>query len=107
MSTAVLWVTLVAIGLITFVWRVSFIALWQRLSIPDVVERALAYVPAAVLAAIVAPELLAPNNAIELSLGNERLLAGVAAGIVAWRTQNMFWTIGVGMVALWILQALV
>lgn len=107
MSTPMLWVTLVAIGLITFVWRVSFIALWQRLSIPDVVERALAYVPAAVLAAIVAPELLAPNNAIELSLGNERLLAGVAAGIVAWRTQNMFWTIGVGMVALWILQALV
>ena len=106
MSTPMLWATLVVIGLITFAWRLSFIALWKRLAIPELVERALAYVPAAVLAAIVAPELLAPDSAINLSLGNERLLAGVAAGLVAWRTQNMFATIGVGMVALWILQAL-
>ena len=105
MTTPALWITLVAIGLITFAWRVSFIALWQRLSIPDFVERALRYVPA-VLAAIVAPELIAPNDVIELSLGNERLLAGLAAGIAAWRTQNMFATIGVGMATLWVLQGL-
>jgi branched-subunit amino acid transport protein len=34
-------------------------------------------------------------------LGNARLVAIV----VAWRTQNMIWTVGVGMVALWVLQA--
>jgi len=105
-TTPALWATLAAIGAITFLWRFSFVALWQRLRIPEVAERALAYVPAAVLAAIVAPELLAPENAIQLSLDNERLLAGLAAGMVAWRTQNMVATIGVGMVALWILQAL-
>ena len=107
MSTPILWITLVAIGLITFAWRVSFVALWKRLSIPDVVERALRFVPAAVLAAIVAPELIAPNDAIEISFGNARLLAGIAAGLVAWRTQNMFATIGVGMAALWALEALI
>lgn len=107
MSTPVLWATLVVIGLITFALRLSFAALWQRLTIPDLVERALRYVPAAVLAAIVAPELIAPDSAINLSLGNERLLAGVAAGVVAWRTQNMVATTGVGMVALWILQAII
>ncbi len=107
MTTPVLWATLAAIGLVTFAWRLSFVALWQRLAIPEVVERALRYVPAAVLAAIVTPELVAPENSLALSLGNERLLAGIVAGVVAWRTQNMVATIGVGMVALWILQVLV
>lgn len=107
MTTPALWATLAAIGLVTFAWRFSFVALWRRLAIPEIVERALTYVPAAVLAAIVTPELVAPETGIALSLGNERLLAGIAAGVVAWRTQNMFATIGVGMIALWILQALV
>ncbi|MFB6285827.1 MAG: AzlD domain-containing protein [Candidatus Bipolaricaulia bacterium] len=107
MTTPALWATLAAIGLVTFAWRFSFVALWQRLAIPEIVERALVYVPAAVLAAIVAPELIAPDGGIALSLGNERLLAGITAGLVAWRTQNMVATIGVGMIALWLLQVLV
>ena len=42
----------------------------------------------------------------DLSLGNERLLAGVVAILVAWRTRNVIWTVGVGLVTLWVLQAL-
>ena len=37
---------------------------------------------------------------------NPRLLAGLIAGVVAWRTQNIFYTIGAGMLALWGLQGL-
>jgi branched-subunit amino acid transport protein len=39
------------------------------------------------------------------SLGNARLLAGVLAGLVAWRSKNALLAIAVGMVALWVLQA--
>jgi len=61
-------------------------------------------VPAAVLSAIIAPELLMPGGTFNLSLGNERLLAGLVAVLVAWRTRNVLLTVGVGMGVLWVLQ---
>ena len=51
--------------------------------------------------------LLRPNGPLDISLSNVRLLAGLAATLVAWRTKNVLLTIGVGMAALWILQALI
>ncbi|MBF8282806.1 MAG: Branched-chain amino acid transport, partial [Anaerolineales bacterium] len=49
---------------------------------------------------------LQPRGALDLSLGNARLLAGGLAMLVAWRTKNVLLTIAVGMGALWILQAI-
>ncbi len=63
--------------------------------------------PPAVLSAIIFPELLRPGGTFDLSFGNVRLLAGVLAAGVAWRTKNVLLTIGVGMVALWVLQVVV
>ena len=37
---------------------------------------------------------------------NPRLLAGIIAALVAWRTRNTMLTILAGMAALWIVQAL-
>jgi branched-subunit amino acid transport protein len=54
-----------------------------------------------VLSAIVFPELLLREGALAISPGNPRLLAGILAGLVAWRTRNMLLTIVVGMAALW------
>jgi branched-subunit amino acid transport protein len=60
----------------------------------------LRFVPPAVLSAIVAPALLMPDNSIDISLGNFRLMAGVVAILVAWRTRNPLLTILSGMAAL-------
>jgi branched-subunit amino acid transport protein len=59
-----------------------------------------------VLTAIIVPELLYRNDQIDVSLTNVRLLAGLIAIVVAWRTKNALITIGVGMIALWVLQSL-
>jgi branched-subunit amino acid transport protein len=40
-------------------------------------------------------------------LGNARLIAGVIAALVAWRTKNVVLTIAIGMIALWVLSAIV
>ncbi len=101
-----LWLTMIAIGIATFAIRFSFIYLFGRFEIPDSLRRALRFVPPAVLSAIVFPELLMPGGIFEISLGNGRLLAGVLAALVAWRTKNVVLTILVGMAALYILQAL-
>jgi branched-subunit amino acid transport protein len=100
------WLTMACMGLVTYLIRLSLIALLGRVEVPPLVQRGLRFVPPAVLSAIVFPELLRPNGAFALSLGNVRLLAGVLAALIAWRTKNVFLTIAVGMLALWALRAL-
>jgi branched-subunit amino acid transport protein len=101
------WLILIAMGLVTFGTRLLPIVLLGRIEIPVVVQRALRFVPPAVLSAIIAPELLMPGGEFNLSLGNARLLAGVIATVVAWRTKNVILTIAVGMIALWVLSVIV
>lgn len=100
-----LWLTMIAIGLATFTIRLSFISLFGAMEIPDLVRRALRFVPPAVLTAIIIPELLMPTGTINLSPGNDRLVAGLLAAVVAWRTKNVVLTILAGMLILYLLQA--
>ena len=105
MSTPALWMTILGAGAVTFALRLSFIALLGRIRIPPSLGRALRFVPAAVLTAMVIPLLFYEGGALEVSLGNERLLAGLVAALIAWRTRNVLLTLGGGMATLWILQA--
>ena len=98
-----IWLLFLAIALGTFSLRFSFIYLFGKIEMPDWLRRALRFVPASVLAALVFPALTHPAGVLNLSLGNVRLLAGIGG---AWRTKNVLWTIAVGMVLFWILQAL-
>ena len=98
---------LIVIGIITFSFRLSFIALMDKLRLPLVLQRALRFVPAAALTAIITPELFIQNGAIFISPMNVRLIAGILAVIVAWRTKNTLLTIAVGMITLWVLQMIV
>ncbi len=99
-----IWLVMLIGGLITFGMRFSFIFLFGKFHISETVRKALHYVPPAVLSAIVFPELFLSNGALNLSLGNYRLLAGLVAVAVAWFTKNTLITILVGMLTLLLLQ---
>jgi branched-subunit amino acid transport protein len=101
------WPILIAGGLLTYGIRLSFILLFSQASAPPLLQRALRFVPPAVLSAIVAQELFYHGGALDFGIGNLRLLAGLAAMLVAWRTKNILLTILVGMAALFLLQWLV
>lgn len=101
------WATIVAVAVITFGIRFSFIYLLGRIeAVPDPVERALSLVPAAVLAALSIPAFVAIEPSVAATLANPRLLAGVAAGVVAWRTGDITATVVVGMATLWAIRFL-
>lgn len=102
-----IWLAIFGMGVITYAIRLSLIVLSGRVTLSDPIQRALRFVPPAVLAAIIAPEMLRPGGTLDLSLGNVRMLAGFLAIVVAWRTKNVLLTIATGMVALWVLQAIV
>lgn len=106
MNDLSLWGLFLAVGVGTFALRLSFIALYGRLSIAPVVHRALAYVPASVLAALVLPAVMLPGGAREIALDNPRLLAAVLAALVAWLSRNTILTLASGMAALSLLQFL-
>jgi branched-subunit amino acid transport protein len=101
-----LWITIILMGVVTYGLRLSLIALLGRFEVPPLINRGLRFVPPAVLSAIILPELVQPAGQLNLSLGNIRLLAGLLAVLVAWRTRNVLLTVGAGMVGLWILQSL-
>ena len=101
-----LWLTIMAAGLVTYATRLSFIAAHGRVEMPRWFTRAMTFVPVVVLSAIIFPELLVHDRTLDLSAGNWRLLAGIAAAVIAWRTRNVLLTIGVGMLMLFVLQAI-
>ncbi len=101
-----IWLVMIAIGILTFATRLSFIVLFEKWKPPRLVQRALRYVPAAVLSAIILPEIVLRDGVMDLSMANPRLLAGVVAVLVAWKTKSVVWTIVAGMAVLWALLLL-
>jgi len=101
-----IWLVMFFGGLITFGMRFSLIYLFGRFQVPETMRRALHYVPPAVLSAIVFPELFLNDGHLFISLSNFRLLAGIAAALVAWFSKNTLLTIIAGMLALFLLQIL-
>jgi branched-subunit amino acid transport protein len=87
-------------ALATYLLRASFLLLPAGVETPPLLRRALRFVPAAVLTAIWAPELLLKDQVLSVGLGNEKLLAGAVAIAVAWRWRLTSLTIAAGLAAL-------
>ncbi|MNF40525.1 Branched-chain amino acid transport protein (AzlD) [compost metagenome] len=101
MSDVALWGMFLAIGVGTFVMRLSFVELYGRWRIPKLLSRALLYVPASVLAALALPAVVYPNGHSEFVLGNPQIPAAIVAAWVAWKTRNTILTLAVGIAVLW------
>jgi len=99
------WTAVVLSGAGTFAMRASFLAAAHRLArLPPAVLRLLRQIPPAALSSLVVPALVRPEGSFDLV--QPRLLAGVLAGLVAWRTRNVALTLVVGLGVLIGLEAL-
>lgn len=95
------WLLTAVLGVGVFAIRLSFIQLRGRFTtFPPAVEDALAYVPPAVIAALIFPALFVLDGTVG-GLLNARVLAAGLATVVAWRTKSVLATIVVGMAVLW------
>ncbi|SMP45758.1 AzlD domain-containing protein [Anoxynatronum buryatiense] len=103
MTNSALLPLLSAIALGTFLLRFSFIFLYGRMTLPQWIHRSMRFVPAAVLSALIFPALVIQNGAPVLSIGNHRLVAGLLALAVAWKTKNLLATTLVGLGIFWLL----
>lgn len=103
-----MWAAVIAIGVGTYLTRLSFIGAFGEREMPAWLERPLRFVAPAVLGAIVLPAVVRPDGAFDvIPASNPRFLAAVLAGLVAYRWRNVTVVIVVGMVALWVIDGLV
>ena len=91
-------------AVVTYTTRISMIAILGKWQVAPIVRQALHYVPIAAFAAIIAPELFERAGHLSIAFDNVRLLAGVAAIVVAALTRHTLLTIVVGMGVMWALQ---
>ena len=101
-----LWIVIVAVGALNYLSRLSFIAFFASREMPPLLARALKFVPAAMLVALVVPMVLTPSVMGTIQGVNPRIPAAVVAAIVAYFTHSTLKTLAVGMTTLWLLQAL-
>ena len=93
-----LWITFLLIGLATTLPRGSFILLGARITLPEVVTRALRYAPAAALAALVVPDVVIVAGDVHPL--NPTLAAAIVAVAVALRWRNPWLPFIAGMTVL-------
>lgn len=93
------WWLIGGMALLTFIPRYLPLRLAGRLQIPHELERALNYVPIAVLTAIVVQATLVPHSAIDATLHNHRLIAAIFAFATALISRSLFLTVVVGLVS--------
>ncbi|MEH6578473.1 MAG: AzlD domain-containing protein [Amphritea sp.] len=102
MDTPTLWGVFLAVGLGTFLIRLSFVQLHG--SMQSVLERCqsiLILLPPAILAALCIPSILFEKSATDYVPDLPQVLAAVVTMLLAKFSRSVFWPIVGGMGALW------
>ncbi len=104
MSDGALWATIVGLSLVTLATRAAILYLPARVRLPSRLQRALRYAGPCILMAIVVPDLLRHDGAVDLGADNIRLLASLAAVAVFFITRSAAIMIATGLLALTVLR---
>ncbi len=97
---------ILGMAVVTALPRVLPITLLSGRTLPPFLLRWLSFVPVAVLAALLAPEILLRDGRLYIAADNFFLLATVPTLLVAWRTGSFFGAVAAGMGAVALLRLL-
>lgn len=104
MSTAQYVLAIFLMSLVTFLPRLLPVLLLSKRDLPLSLIRWLSFIPAAVLAALLAPALLAPAGNLSLSVSdNPGFWVSLPVFLVAFLSRSLFATVltGMGLMAVW------
>ena len=97
------WLIIIAGGIVTYSSRLSFIAFGDRITLPNVAERALAYVAPAAFAGISIPLVLGADGLSNPLDASPRIIAALVAIGAVWWKKSLPLSIVAGMATLWLL----
>lgn len=104
MTNMQIWLIIIGVALLTVLTRSSFLLLGDRVSLPERVQHGLRYAPVCALVALITPEMFTTGGALDVSLSNPKLIAGLAASVLTLVTRNMIAAIVIGMLVLSLLR---
>ncbi len=90
-------VCLVGICLVTLLPRTLPLMYLSVDALPSWVSRWLSFIPVAVMAALLFPEIFMQGEKLALTMDNVYLIAAIPSLLVAWKTSSFFGTIACGM----------
>ncbi|MFO7295739.1 MAG: AzlD domain-containing protein [Caldicoprobacter sp.] len=101
-------VILIIIGMsvVTYLPRILPMVLLSKVNLPPLFLKWLQFIPVAVLSALLAPAILAPQGELSIGLDNNAFIASIPCFFVAIKTKNLFLTVMVGILAMFLLQNL-
>lgn len=93
------WFLVIGMALLTFVPRYLPFGLAGKITIPPLFERALSFVPTAVLTVIIVQTAVIRDGEVNLSLQNHYLMASIVSFVAALITRQLYLTIFFGLVS--------
>lgn len=91
-------------SIVTYIPRMVPLVLLSKIQLPPLFLKWLKYIPVAVLSALLFPGIMLPGGSLAFGLDNKSLLASIPCFAVAAKTKNLFLTVLVGIVCMFLLQ---
>ncbi|TYO96868.1 branched-subunit amino acid transport protein [Desulfallas thermosapovorans DSM 6562] len=91
---------IIGVSLVSLLPRILPVAMFSRYEFPEPVKRWLSFVAPAVLGALTAISVLAPEGEINISIQNKYIWAFIPTLLVAIKTRSLFYSLLVGIVTM-------
>lgn len=105
MSAGYIWSVILGMAVLNFLVRFVPIAIVSRMELPRPVMRWLSYIPASVMGALVAGEVLRPGGEWQQPLSSPHVWAAALTALAYWRSRSFLGATLAGMVSFVALRA--
>lgn len=95
------WFIVLFVSAATYLKRSAFIIFLSNWEMPKWLTKSLRYVPVTIFPALVAPMFFLTDGQLDITIYNPKLISGLVAFVIAWRTKNLLLTLLLGMAVLW------
>ena len=97
------WLSIIIAGILTYLTRMTMIALVSREMLGDKIKAVLEYVPSAVFPAIIFPGIFINDFGTFIEMNDPKIFGALVAVIVGYFSKNIIATISAGLVSYWFL----
>ena len=95
--------SIIIAGILTYMTRMTMIALVSRDMLGDRIKAVLAYVPSAVFPAIIFPAIFINDYGSFIEMNDPKIFASIIAVVVGYLSRNVIATILSGLISYWII----
>ena len=97
------WLTIIIAGIITYLTRMTMVALVDRDLLGERVKEVLAYVPSAVFPAIIFPGIFINDYGAFIEMNDPKIFGAIVAILVGYFSRNVIATILSGLSSYWVI----